>query len=421
MAEMFECPSCGAMNKPGQKSCKGCGELLKYYCPNCNAVVDQTQSVCPGCGSEFNWAASEQIDEVNMSEGAVEEHVAGLAEDDVDMVGKEDEVSGVQNEESAEVPGKPKVSIRERINSLGANLGRYVGVVKAKLSSIKLTGGKEEGTLAPEGDQFAVDEEHDIITEPEIQQESEQTAQVYSDRSEAETEEEVLTGQVADDVESQPDMNAAEQVDEEETVEVKQDTTTIKERVMSLRTYLGGLISSTREKLSDIKLMRRKEPEEPVADVGEAVIHEEPEAIAEATIQEEAAQPVQPSYVESDVEQKQPEREPVAEVQPPDLETEEQVEEEPHVEIQQAAGVLAEEVVPVEEEKETVPPVEAAAVPEDVSSYQRGVPSQGDVIMCYYHPDRVARYTCPRCGQPICRECYGIRNGEIQCWNCYHR
>ena len=50
MAEMFECPSCGTMNNPGQKSCKGCGELLKYYCPNCNTVVDQTQSVCPGCG-----------------------------------------------------------------------------------------------------------------------------------------------------------------------------------------------------------------------------------------------------------------------------------------------------------------------------------------------------------------------------------
>ena len=73
----------------------------------------------------------------------------------------------------------------------------------------------------------------------------------------------------------------------------------------------------------------------------------------------------------------------------------------------------------VEEEKELLFTEEEAGVRDDVIVSQPRVLAQGEVIVCYYHPEREARYTCPKCGQPVCRECFGIRTGEVQCWNCY--
>ena len=183
--------------------------------------------------------------------------------------------------------------------------------------------------------------------------------------------------------------------------------------------YIGGLFKRTKSKPSDSEPIKDEEQEAKPPEVEEVVEEQISEIVAEVETQKEKEEPVRIEDFKIDETQVETRRD---DIEPgPDSDVVVQIVDEPEEIKQDVVEVQEEKEVVVEEEEAEMQAQEATGTQDGESTYRQQVASQAEGTTCYYHHGRDARYMCPKCGQPVCKECYGIRHGEIQCWHCYSK
>jgi len=60
-------------------------------------------------------------------------------------------------------------------------------------------------------------------------------------------------------------------------------------------------------------------------------------------------------------------------------------------------------------------------IEQDTLEIKRQLPPAGDVMTCFYHPDRDAVNTCSKCGQAVCSECNYVTGTQSICRNCWDK